>query len=125
MGVEARARNNAEPSELRLNQLQFPQEPASRVAETSVFDTPTHFPCSYTSPRYVRASKTASFTTYANAGFSPANQQRLRDAFVELDRRDCHLLLSNNDAHQERVMYAGYHIKGGRSTDCVAALAYQ
>lgn len=64
----------------------------------------------YFDPPYVPLSKTASFSAYAEGGFSLADQGRLADVFRKLDQRGCLLALSNSDTPEVRQLYAGFHI---------------
>ncbi|MEM7608657.1 MAG: DNA adenine methylase [Myxococcota bacterium] len=64
----------------------------------------------YFDPPYEPVSRTASFTSYAQSGFSQEDQTRLRDVFRELDRRGCKLMLSNSDVPFIRELYADFHI---------------
>jgi len=64
----------------------------------------------YLDPPYVPMSTTASFTAYAQEGFGPADQERLRDVYRELDRRGCRLMLSNSDVPFVRELYREWRI---------------
>ena len=64
----------------------------------------------YFDPPYVPVSETANFTGYAQTGFGPDDQTRLRDVFRELDRRRCHVMLSNSDVPAVRSLYQGFSI---------------
>lgn len=64
----------------------------------------------YFDPPYEPVSRTASFTGYAQEGFSQADQTRLRDVFAELDRRGCKLMLSNSDVPFIRELYARWSV---------------
>jgi len=64
----------------------------------------------YLDPPYVPMSATASFTAYAQEGFGPADQERLRDVYRELDRRGCRLMLSNSDVPFVRELYREWRI---------------
>ena len=64
----------------------------------------------YLDPPYVPASTTANFTAYAQDGFGPADQERLRDVYRELDRRGCRLMLSNSDVPAVRELYREWRI---------------
>ncbi len=64
----------------------------------------------YFDPPYEPVSRTASFTSYAQEGFSREDQARLRDVFSELDRRRCKLMLSNSDVPFIRELYAKFRI---------------
>jgi DNA adenine methylase len=64
----------------------------------------------YFDPPYAPVSRTASFTAYAQDGFSHEDQTRLRDVFAALDKRRCKLMLSNSDVPSIRELYAKFHI---------------
>jgi DNA adenine methylase len=64
----------------------------------------------YFDPPYEPLSRTANFTTYAQDGFSQADQTRLRDVYRELDRRGAKLMLSNSDVPFIRDLYRGFHL---------------
>ncbi|MBX3248821.1 MAG: DNA adenine methylase [Myxococcales bacterium] len=64
----------------------------------------------YFDPPYEPVSRTASFTGYAQDGFSQADQERLRDVFAALDRRGCKLMLSNSDVPFIRELYGRWNI---------------
>lgn len=77
----------------------------------------------YFDPPYAPASETANFTSYAEEGFSHADQTRLRDVYRALDRRGCKLMLSNNDVPSIRELYADFRIdviKAPRAINCRA-----
>ncbi len=64
----------------------------------------------YLDPPYEPASRTSNFTAYAEEGFGQSDQIRLRDVVVELDRRGCRLMLSNNDVPFIRELYSRFRI---------------
>ncbi len=64
----------------------------------------------YFDPPYAPVSRTASFTAYAQGGFGPDDQERLRDVFKTLDRRRCKLMLSNSDVPFIRELYRDFRI---------------
>ena len=61
----------------------------------------------YLDPPYHPASETANFTDYDAGGFSMADQRRLRDLCVELDRRGVIFVLSNSDTGAVRRLFDG------------------
>jgi DNA adenine methylase len=78
----------------------------------------------YMDPPYEPLSRTANFTSYAQEGFSQADQTRLRDVFRELDRRGTKLMLSNSDVPFIRDLYRGFQIDtimAPRAVSCDAA----
>ncbi|MDQ3032472.1 MAG: DNA adenine methylase [Myxococcota bacterium] len=77
----------------------------------------------YLDPPYEPMSRTASFTSYAEEGFSQDDQRRLRDVYAELDRRGCKLMLSNSDVPFIRDLYARWRIDvvaAARAVSCDA-----
>ena len=65
----------------------------------------------YLDPPYQPLSETSHFTSYTRDDFSFADQERLRDAFDGLTRRDVPVLLSNSDHPAVRELYGGYAIE--------------
>lgn len=70
----------------------------------------------YFDPPYYPVSKTANFTAYAlgsdgRASFGIDEQRRLADTFRNLDRKNCHAMLSNSDSERIRELYRGYRIR--------------
>lgn len=65
----------------------------------------------YLDPPYIPVSKSSNFTSYAQEGFGPDDQKELRTVFEELDRRGCHVILSNSDTPKIRKLYKGYSVK--------------
>jgi DNA adenine methylase len=71
-----------------------------RVSNTSykyVLDQAKKGDFVYFDPPYFPVSKTASFTSYSNDVFLQNEQEELGDAFAELNRRGCYVMLSNSD----------------------------
>lgn len=64
----------------------------------------------YFDPPYDPVSPTAKFTSYGPDKFSRDDQTRLRDTFVDLHKRGCHVLLSNSDTPFIRELYEGFGI---------------
>jgi DNA adenine methylase len=62
----------------------------------------------YFDPPYHPLSETSSFTSYSKDSFSKDDQIRLRDLFVELDRRGVYVMLSNSSAPFIQEIYSGY-----------------
>ncbi|MFO1444338.1 DNA adenine methylase [Bacillus sp. Bva_UNVM-123] len=65
----------------------------------------------YLDPPYDPVSSTSSFTSYSLDGFNREDQQRLKNLFVELDRRGCNVLLSNSATDFIKELYEDYHIE--------------
>jgi DNA adenine methylase len=62
----------------------------------------------YLDPPYHPLTDTAKFTSYTSHDFGIQEQQRLATLFRELDRRGCHVILSNSDTDTIRKLYHGY-----------------
>ncbi|MCM3398210.1 DNA adenine methylase [Oceanobacillus profundus] len=65
----------------------------------------------YLDPPYDPVSSTSSFTGYSLDGFNREDQIRLRDTFVELDKRGCKVLLSNSATGFIKEIYGSYKIE--------------
>lgn len=63
----------------------------------------------YFDPPYHPLSETSSFTSYSKDDFSADDQIKLRDLFVELDKKGVHLMLSNSSAPFIQEIYEGYN----------------
>jgi DNA adenine methylase len=77
----------------------------------------------YFDPPYHPLSPTSSFTSYHAQDFSAADQVRLRDLFVELDKRGCFLMLSNSFSDFTKNLYRGFHqhtVLANRAINCKA-----
>lgn len=78
----------------------------------------------YLDPPYEPVSQTASFTAYAQNGFSQADQTLLRDVFAALHKRRCRLMLSNSDVPFIRELYRNFKIdtvSASRAINCNAS----
>jgi len=78
----------------------------------------------YFDPPYDPVSDTSSFTGYSLDGFNRDDQIRLRDLFVELDKRGCKVLLSNSATDFIKEIYSDFHIEivsAARSINSVAS----
>ena len=64
----------------------------------------------YLDPPYVPLTRTSNFSSYADGAFTLRDQERLAEAFRELDDRGCLLALSNSDTPDVRRLYAGYDL---------------
>jgi len=62
----------------------------------------------YFDPPYHPLSNTSKFTSYSKDSFSKDDQIRLRDLFVELDKKGVYVMLSNSSAPFIQEIYAGY-----------------
>jgi DNA adenine methylase len=65
----------------------------------------------YFDPPYVPLTKTASFTSYAKAGFGPMDQERLAVEFARLKSKGVTALLSNADTEVTRALYRDFNIQ--------------
>ncbi|WKB36584.1 DNA adenine methylase [Terrilactibacillus sp. S3-3] len=77
----------------------------------------------YFDPPYDPVSETASFTGYSLDGFNRDDQLRLRDVFIELDKRGCKVLLSNSATDFIKEIYRQFPIRlvsAGRNINSVA-----
>jgi DNA adenine methylase len=64
----------------------------------------------YFDPPYDPVSATARFTSYTQADFGPADQERLAATFRKLADRGCAVMLSNSDTPFVRKLYAGFKV---------------
>lgn len=62
----------------------------------------------YFDPPYDPLSETSSFTSYSKDSFSKDDQIKLRDLFIELDKKGVHVMLSNSNTPFIRKIYSGY-----------------
>ncbi len=62
----------------------------------------------YLDPPYYPLSKTSNFTSYAPDTFGEYDHRKLALVFAELDRKGCHVMLSNSDTPLVRELYADY-----------------
>lgn len=72
---------------------------------------------------YDPVSETASFTGYTLGGFNKDEQIRLRDLFVDLDKRRCKVLLSNSATDFIKDLYKDYHIEIVSATRNINSIA--
>jgi DNA adenine methylase len=72
---------------------------------------------------YDPVSETASFTGYTLGGFSKDEQIRLRDLFVDLDKRGCKVLLSNSATEFIKDLYKDYRIEIVSATRNINSIA--
>jgi DNA adenine methylase len=64
----------------------------------------------YFDPPYVPLTKSASFTSYAQGGFGPADQERLAAELVRLKDKGVLAMLSNADTDVTRALYKDFTI---------------
>lgn len=77
----------------------------------------------YLDPPYIPLSDTAYFTSYSDAGFSFADQERLADATCRLDSRGIKFALSNSFSPQLKALYSGFqfhHVEAARNINAKA-----
>jgi len=78
----------------------------------------------YFDPPYHPLSITSNFTSYSNGGFTKEDQIKLRDVFIDLDKRNCFVMLSNSDTKFIREIYEEFTqktVSAARSINCKAA----
>ncbi len=80
----------------------------------------------YFDPPYAPLSPTSNFTAYHANGFSPKDQEKLRDVCVELTRRKVSVMLSNSNAKSIRALYASSpfvvsEVQANRAINCRGA----
>ncbi|KKP90491.1 MAG: adenine methylase protein [Candidatus Moranbacteria bacterium GW2011_GWC2_37_73] len=61
----------------------------------------------YFDPPYYPVNATSSFTSYTKEGFLEKQQIELKDAFMELHKRGCYVMLSNSDTPLINELYSG------------------
>jgi DNA adenine methylase len=77
----------------------------------------------YFDPPYQPVSKTANFTGYTKNAFGEKDQESLAALYSDLDKRGCHLMLSNSDAPLILELYKKFDIhivKAKRAINCNA-----
>lgn len=62
----------------------------------------------YFDPPYHPLSETSSFTSYSKDSFSKDDQIKLRDLFMDLDKKGVYVMLSNSSAPFIQEIYSGY-----------------
>lgn len=65
----------------------------------------------YLDPPYYPLSKTSSFTSYTDVGFTEKEQERLKNACDFINDRGAFFLQSNSDCEYIRNLYRGYFFK--------------
>lgn len=64
----------------------------------------------YFDPPYYPTNITSSFTSYHKDSFGPTEQEKLRDIFIELDKKGCFVMLSNSDTEFIKNLYKDFNI---------------
>lgn len=62
----------------------------------------------YFDPPYHPLNTTSSFTSYHADDFSATDQEKLRDTFVELDKKGCYVMLSNSASYLIKELYKNF-----------------
>jgi len=101
---------------LRAASLALSDAAISRADFAAVEDRARAGDFIYFDPPYHPVSRTANFTAYAlgpdgRAAFGIEEQRRLAETFRNLDRKNCHVMLSNSDSGQIRELYRGWRIR--------------
>ncbi|MEA2097578.1 MAG: DNA adenine methylase [Patescibacteria group bacterium] len=78
----------------------------------------------YFDPPYHPLTITSNFTNYSNGGFNKEDQMKLRDVCINLDKRNCFVMLSNSNTQFIREIYHGFNQKtvlAARIINCKAS----
>lgn len=62
----------------------------------------------YLDPPYYPLKASSSFTTYTKENFGKKEHERLAKTFKKLDKKGCHVMLSNSDTEFVRELYSDY-----------------
>jgi len=65
----------------------------------------------YLDPPYNPVSSTSNFTAYTHQGFGDDDQIKLKKTFMELNQKNCKVLLSNSDTPFIRELYSDFIIR--------------
>ena len=65
----------------------------------------------YLDPPYKPVSSTSNFTAYTHQGFGDDDQLKLKITFIELNHKNCNVLLSNSDTPFIRELYSGFIVR--------------
>ena len=65
----------------------------------------------YLDPPYKPVSSTSNFTAYTHQGFGDDDQIKLKKTFMELNQKNCKVLLSNSDTPFIRELYSDFIIR--------------
>lgn len=76
----------------------------------------------YLDPPYEPISPTSSFTDYTSDGFRRADQERLANCVMDLDKRGCFIMLSNSHSRYVSRLYSGIKEKGRIETVSAARM---
>lgn len=78
----------------------------------------------YFDPPYYPLSKTSNFTSYHKDSFTESDQLKLRNIFLDLDKRGCFVMLSNSCTGFIKDIYEGFRqeiVLANRSINCKAS----
>ncbi|MEI7891225.1 MAG: DNA adenine methylase [bacterium] len=78
----------------------------------------------YFDPPYHPLSETAKFTSYHKDSFTKEDQLKLRDIFIELDKKGCYVMLSNSHTPFIEDIYKKYRqetVMANRAINCKAS----
>ncbi|NTV40780.1 MAG: DNA adenine methylase [Candidatus Moranbacteria bacterium] len=78
----------------------------------------------YFDPPYHPLTETAKFTSYHKDSFTKDDQLKLRDVFIELDKRGCYVMLSNSHSPFINDIYKKYRretVMANRAINCKAS----
>jgi len=80
----------------------------------------------YMDPPYDPVSSTSNFTAYTHQGFGDEDQLNLKKTFLELNHKECKVLLSNSDTPFMRELYSDFssrfkEVKVSRAINCKAS----
>ncbi|MBI5053832.1 MAG: DNA adenine methylase [Chloroflexi bacterium] len=79
----------------------------------------------YFDPPYHPLSKTSNFTSYTENNFGEQEQRELADAFRELDRKGCRLMLSNSSVAFVWKLYEGFRRERVKATRLINSKAHK
>jgi DNA adenine methylase len=99
-----------DPAALRLSSAALADAEIRHATFDQLVDDAAPGDVIYLDPPYVPLNRTASFSSYADGGFSLADQERLADVYRVLDARGCLLALSNSDTPDVRRLYKGFDL---------------
>ncbi|MGH2575950.1 MAG: DNA adenine methylase, partial [Ignavibacteria bacterium] len=77
----------------------------------------------YLDPPYYPLNETSNFTGYTKAVFLEAEQENLAAVFKELDKKGCHVMLSNSDSTFIKGLYQGFRIETVRANRFINSVA--
>ncbi len=78
----------------------------------------------YFDPPYYPRNKTSNFTHYHKNSFTENDQLKLRDIFIDLDKRGCFVMMSNSCTDFIKATYKGFRqevVMANRAINCKAS----